>query len=240
MKKLEANFKNGEKVALLGGGEIQGRDGRSYSIDLNKLLETIKSNGLDIPLDENHSLGQALGWLSEFEIKDNTLWARLDLNDDGKDLVEKKKYKYLSPVLDTLGKNVVGLDSVALVNRPNLKSIALNNKEIQKNQKEADMPEEIKKIEERLTELSKGLELVASKLNALTVSQDNVKKEANSMPSAKLDELASGLKALEKAFGIFGKTTLANNAKKALDADEARVAKILGLSEEEYIQAKGE
>lgn len=126
-------------------GEVVGLDGRTYKIDPKVLLSSIQKNALDIPLDENHGYGKAIGWFpfQSFEAKEDGIYASLELNIEGKALLEGRSYRYLSPVLDTLSdRRVVGLDSVGLVNRPNLLNQALNSKETQPNHKEKNVNDE--------------------------------------------------------------------------------------------------
>ena len=137
-KKLELNFKEGEKLKVSPIGNVIGFDGRGFIIEPEQILREIESNGVHIPLDINHSFDEAVGWFdkSSFEVKDDGIYALLELNEKGKSLIDQKSYRYLSPVY-SMGENsrVIGLDSVGLVNRPNLFNHELNEKEKTKKEK---------------------------------------------------------------------------------------------------------
>lgn len=126
---------------LVPAGKVTGRDGRWWINDQpDQVIEYIKTVGRDIALDVNHATelkaptgdeSPAYGWfpLDSFENRNGEIWARLELNTEGRAAVEGKQYKYLSPALiyskDTL--RVMGISSVALTNQHNLDLPALNH-----------------------------------------------------------------------------------------------------------------
>lgn len=161
---LSLNYKNGELIKVSPIGEIEGADGRTFKIDAKKIIENIKKSGVDIVLDENHSFAGAVGWFDKdsFEVKDDGIYAKLELNKRGMELVKDKIYRYLSPVYDLSGRDVLSIESVGLVNKPNVLNNALNSKgdkvEKEKNSELDALNEKVKKLEETITSLNKELE----------------------------------------------------------------------------------
>ncbi|MGG7074563.1 phage protease [Campylobacter sp. 9BO] len=237
---LNLNFKDDEKLKVSPIGEVVGLDGRGFEIDGEVLLKSIAKNALHIPLDENHSFGEALGWFDKdsFELREDGVYARLELTSKGKELVENRSYRYLSPVYDISGKNVTALDSVGLVNRPNLLNNTLNHKgeDMQKELQELKAQNEA--LQKELSELKAANE--AKKQDEQNeqnndqnlAKQDEQTKELNSKFdsfSERLDKIESTIKA------VFGRMD-ANKSEnlKELSSEQKRVANMLGMSEEEY------
>lgn len=243
---LELNFKQDEKVKVSPVGEVIGLDGRAFRIDGAALIASIEKNALDIALDENHSFGAALGWFDKdsFELRDGGIYASLSLNKTGEELIGSRAYRYLSPVFD-MGENrrVIGLDSVGLVNRPNLLNNAINSKG------EEEMDKEISELSAKIDALGKQIEelsanfAASNKVEAVNAKQDDAaESEANAKESnaivekiAALDGQVQKLSSLLGAF--FGKKELQKNSASSLSDEQKKVASLLGLSEEEY--AKG-
>jgi len=248
---LELNFKDGEKVKVSPVGDVIGYDGRSFRIDGEMVLTSIERNGLHIVLDENHSFGEALAWFQKdsFEVRDDGIYASIEWTPKGKTLAENRSYRYLSPVFD-MGDNrtVIGLDSVGLVNRPNLL-----NQEI--NKKEEEILNELEKLKADNAELKEQNGALSAELEALKKSsgtEANGKKDGAGMdieehPSFKAlkeqNEKITGelgeVKTLIAKFG--GKTSLEENTQesKTLSTNEKAVAKQLGLTDEQYLAGKG-
>lgn len=248
---LELNFKEGEKVKVSPVGDVIGYDGRSFRIDGEMVLASIERNALHIVLDENHSFGEALAWFQKdsFEVREDGIYASIEWTPKGKTLAENRSYRYLSPVFD-MGDNrtVIGLDSVGLVNRPNLL-----NQEI--NKKEEEILDELAKLKAENTKLLEQNAALTAQLEALkktSGTEANNKevgknvdiekhplfialKEQNEKITGELGEV----KTLIAKFG--GKTNLEQNNEesKTLSANEKAVAKQLGLTEEQYLAGKG-
>lgn len=241
---LSLNYKENEPVKVSPVGEITGLDGRVFMIDGAALLKRISSNGLHIPLDENHSFGGALGWFDKdsFELRNDGIYAKLELNKNGAALVNDKVYRYLSPVYDTDGRYVTGLDSVGLVNRPNLLNNTINSKGENMNELE-ELKAKFEALQKEL-ETSKAAnetlkaELAEAKKPAEQPKQEESKagsEEANNV-SKQIAELGAKIAKMEENFkGIFGKSELEKNAKaNALTDEQSKIARMLGLSDEEY------
>ncbi|EJP75865.1 phage protease [Campylobacter sp. FOBRC14] len=237
---LALNFKENEALKISPIGEITGLDGRVFNIDAKTLLESIAKNNLHIPLDENHNFGGAVGWFDKdsFEAREDGIYAKLELNKNGKALVEDKIYRYLSPVYDVSGKNVIGLDSIGLVNRPNLLNNTINSKG-------ETMQKELEELKAKNEALQKELDEIKAKAKEAENKEpepksDDQGKEANEKQlnslSKSVDEINKRLDKLDDTLGLFfGKKDLEKNTKgSGLSEDELKMAKMLGLSEDEF------
>ncbi|TKX33233.1 phage protease [Campylobacter taeniopygiae] len=127
---LEINSKTtDEKIKISPIGIARGIDGRVFKIDGEKLIKNIQKNNLDIVLNLNHQGGEAYGWFdrNSLELREDGIYASLELTPKGKELVKNKAFRYLSPeyYVDD-DKNVIHLDAMGLVNQPNLLNKALN------------------------------------------------------------------------------------------------------------------
>lgn len=239
-KLLSLNYKDVELIKVSPVGEVKGLDGRVFKINAASLIETIQKNNLDIVLDENHSFAGAIGWFGKdsFVEKEDGIYAKLELNDKGKELVEKRIYKYLSPVFDTDGSEVTGLDSVGLVNRPNLLNNALNFKGEEMNVKDSSEYKELLKELEKIKKENEALKNELEKLKKDSTQEKNEKAENESDKkelNTRLENIESSLKSIT---AIFGKKNLEANAKESLSEAEKNIANMLGISEDEYKGAK--
>lgn len=242
---LELNFKQDEKVKVSPVGEVIGLDGRAFRIDGAALIASIEKNALDIALDENHSFGAALGWFDKdsFELRDGGIYASLSLNKTGEELIGSRAYRYLSPVFD-MGENrrVIGLDSVGLVNRPNLLNNAINSKG------EEEMDKEISELSAKIDALGKQIEELSTNFAARNEAEaanakqdDAAESEANAKESnaivEKITALDGQVQKLSSLLGaFFGKKELQKNSASSLSDEQKKVASLLGLSEEEYVR----
>ena len=239
-KLLSLNYKDGELIKVSPVGEVKGLDGRVFKINAASLIETIQKNNLDIVLDENHSFAGAIGWFGKdsFVEKEDGIYAKLELNDKGKELVEKRIYRYLSPVFDTDGSEVTGLDSVGLGNRPNLLNNALNFKGEEMNVKDSSEYKELLKELEKIKKENEALKNELEKLKKDSTQEKNEKAENESDKkelNTRLENIESSLKSIT---AIFGKKNLEANAKESLSEAEKNIANMLGISEDEYKGAK--
>lgn len=153
-------------IMVLPIGEIIGRDGRRWVLtydDASKIVDAIRRNGVDIVLDFEHGSyygdGRAAGWFlaDSFEVREDGIYAVLELTQSGKQAVESREYRYLSPSFYASGERILELESVALTNIPNIPVIpALNNKERGAEKMEVEM--ELNALRERLLETRKKLD----------------------------------------------------------------------------------
>lgn len=233
-EKIELNYKEGEKVKVTPIGEVVGLDGRGFKIDPEMIIADIKNNDMHIPLDENHNFGQAVGWFDKesFEIRADGIYASLELNPIGVELVENKIYRYMSPVY-VMGENyrVIGLDCVGLVNRPNLLNKELNQK---------DEKSKEKKLEE-LEKLKGEIESLKGEIATLKeVKPDEAAKATEENFKSEIEVLKGALKEMNtKMTTFFKKETLDTNDKAVtLSENEKKVADLLGIPHAEYLAQK--
>ncbi|WP_027360254.1 phage protease [Desulforegula conservatrix] len=124
------------------GPEIKGRDGRSWRMDdPASLVAAFNSDSRDIPLDFEHSTelqapkglpAPAAAWFKELKVDaDGGISGRADWTQSGRNAVESKEYRYISPVFvfDRATGRVVRITSAALTNQPNLRLEALNHQQ---------------------------------------------------------------------------------------------------------------
>jgi phage I-like protein len=124
------------------GMNVEGRDGRAWINDQpDGIVEQFKQDARQIPIDYEHATeikapngepAPAVAWIDEIEVRDQgAIWGKVNWNDDGRDAVMNRAYKYLSPVF-TFAKNsgrVLRLLSAGLTNQPNLHLTALNRRD---------------------------------------------------------------------------------------------------------------
>lgn len=121
---------------------VQGRDGRGWhNPDPAAIVRYFEANGLDIPVDIEHATqlkapkgeaAPATAWGKSLEARpDGSVWGKFDWNDNGRELVMGRLYRYYSPayIIDPQTMTIVGIKSVGLTNTPNLGVPALNHEE---------------------------------------------------------------------------------------------------------------
>lgn len=125
------------KIKLLPHGEMTGNDGRHFvNNNPEDIVAAFNADPREVALDIEHSTeiqapqgkpAPAQGWFTEFEVIDGEVWAMLDLNKNGLELIDGKNYKYISPAFyhDEHG-NIFKVSSVGLTNKPNLNLPSLN------------------------------------------------------------------------------------------------------------------
>ena len=228
------------------GESVVGRDGRVFEINGLEVIEAAKRSGIDLMLDIDHYGGEAVGWFSldSLEVREDGIYASLELTKRGKELVENKAYRYLSPafVADFRGdiRVVKELHSIGLVNQPNLLKKSLNSKEDLQTKKEIEaLKEKLAELEEQKKalqeEYQKQKEEYENKLSSIKVKNA---LDANTM-LAKREEEALRLRgealdsflsmcALE-AKNVFKESDLKNLQKNTKDAQVQKIAQSLGL-----------
>ena len=138
---LSESGKAPEELPLIPAGSFSGRDGRTWqNSDPQAVINETRRVGRDVPLDIEHATelkgpkgepAPAQAWIKvdQLEVRNGTVWGRVEWNDHGRQLVESKSYKYYSPAFywDKSGQ-VRLLKSVALTNTHNLRELpALNH-----------------------------------------------------------------------------------------------------------------
>ncbi len=158
------------------GPNILGRDGRKWTMTSPQtVLDFFVKRGLPLPVDFEHASehkapkgdpAPAAGWVEELQIRDGSIWGRVDWNDSGRNAIEAREYRFISPVIAfTKAGNIIAVVSAALTNQPNLSLTALNQ-------------EEAIKVDPELEEIAKALGLGAD------VGKDAIVKAINSQTSA--------------------------------------------------------
>jgi phage I-like protein len=118
-----------EWIRVLPLGRVELSDHREpFQVDeasLQAMVAAFRSRGVDLVIDYEHQSLQgerapAAGWIKELEARPDGLWARVDWTQQAKDYLEKKEYRYFSPVLrlDPESRKPTALMHVGLTNVP--------------------------------------------------------------------------------------------------------------------------
>ena len=132
-----------EWVHLLpGSGTVKGRDGRSWElVDPAGIVLEFEANGADLPIDYEHQNDNpaaklkgpvpAAGWIKEMRADDGGVWGRVEWTATAAELIARKEYRYISPVLlyHPQTRQIVKLKGAGLVHTPNLYLTALASQE---------------------------------------------------------------------------------------------------------------
>lgn len=131
-----------EWIHLLPAGEIFTNDGRGpYRVaNITALMASSLGAGDKLVLDENHSTdlaaprgeeAPARGWIVELQQRNDGVWGRVEWTDAGRQKVEAKEYRGVSPVI--LHRKDGTIDAVlraSLTNKPNFQGLtALHSEE---------------------------------------------------------------------------------------------------------------
>lgn len=138
------------------GPKIMGRDGRVFTLtNPNDVLSAFHDLGMKLPIDLEHATeikgkkgepAPAVGWVIGLEARDDGIWGKVEWNPRGREMIEDKSYRYLSPVFTKSKDDTIGaLISVGLTNQPNLNLTALNSAQ-------SFNPKETKKMDKELLE----------------------------------------------------------------------------------------
>jgi len=123
-----------EWIRVLPRGVVELSDHREpFMVDEASLLSMaadFRSRGVDLVIDYEHQSLQgerapAAGWIKELEARGDGLWARVDWTQQARDYLEKKEYRYFSPVLrlDPETRRPVALLHMGLTNVPAIKHL---------------------------------------------------------------------------------------------------------------------
>lgn len=192
-----------EVISVLPFGHVVSQKGE-FDVDeesLAAMKEQIAQRGVDLVVDYEHQTltgerAPAAGWVKELFAEDGHIKARVEWTIPAKQYLEKKEYRYLSPVI-TVRKSdnkATGLHSLALTNTPAIAGMTpiVNSSTFQGG--ETNMNELIKKIAAAL-----GLGEDADEEQILTALSACVEE------NKALKEAAEGGKALGKKPGEDGK-----------------------------------
>lgn len=154
-----------EWVQLLPAGTFRGVDGRGpYHLeDPGAVIHLTgeMSAGNDLPIDYGHALevegpagdaAPAAGWITDLEVRDGSIWGRVEWTDEGARRVRGREFRFLSPVFlhDRQGR-VVALLRAGLTNRPNLPQLrSINSRGAPDGGKEDDLSDKQKSLQSRI------------------------------------------------------------------------------------------
>lgn len=176
------------------GPEIKGRDGRSWRLDkLYTIIEAFHADGKDMPVDIEHAtelkapkgdIAPAVGWIKALEVRNGSIWGRVEWTNDGGLIISNRQYRYISPVFlyDKTTKQILRLTSAALTNQPNLALQALNREGQTEHEEEPAM----KKIYAALGLTETATE--AEALNAIEKMRGDLATASNRAESPSLDK----------------------------------------------------
>ena len=123
-----------EWIRVLPRGVVELSDHREPflvdEVSLKSMAAEFRSRGVDLVIDYEHQSLQgerapAAGWIKELEARGDGLWARVDWTRQARDYLEKKEYRYFSPVLrlDPETRRPVALMHMGLTNVPAIKHL---------------------------------------------------------------------------------------------------------------------
>ena len=131
-----------EWVHLLPDGKMTGRDGRSFDLaDAAGLVLAFQSNGIDLPIDDEHQNDKpearlsgpvpAAGWIKELRADDSGLWGRVEWTATAREMIRRKEYRSRSPsfLFNPKTRQILRLKGAGLVHNPNLHLTALASQE---------------------------------------------------------------------------------------------------------------
>jgi phage I-like protein len=123
-----------EWIRVLPLGMVELSDHREpFMVDeasLTSMAADFRSRGVDLVIDYEHQSLQgerapAAGWIKALEARGDGLWARVDWTQQAREYLEKKEYRYFSPVLrlDPETRKPVALMHVGLTNVPAIRHL---------------------------------------------------------------------------------------------------------------------
>ena len=138
-----------KKVLIAVNGNWKGHTNGLFEIEKNMMenvLENFNNQKIDLVCDYEHQTitktdgpAPASGWIKSLSIEDDKLYAFIDWNEQAKEHIQNREYRYVSPVFSpntidrVTGKNTGwSLHSLALTNRPFLEELGevfLNSKD---------------------------------------------------------------------------------------------------------------
>lgn len=160
-------------IALV--GEWHGHEAGSFKLevaDMQQMKDNFDKQLIDVVCDYEHQTltgetAPASGWIKSLSIEDDKLYAHVEWNKEAKEMIQAKKYKYVSPVIipntiDTVSGNSIGwtLHSLSLTNTPFLQelgeviankaqeSISLKNENISLKKQVKSLTDELKQANE--------------------------------------------------------------------------------------------
>lgn len=130
-------------LALIPAGQsVRGRDGRTWRFSNPEgVVAAFNQLGQELPIDLEHATelkgpkgepAPAVGWIKKVGVVGGALHAiDYSLTEQGRQLIATQAYKYLSPAIlyEGASREIRGISSVGLTNKPNFDLPALNREE---------------------------------------------------------------------------------------------------------------
>ena len=192
---LTNTISNGEvEVNVSPVGTFYGSDSEGNAIpenlteeSLQRLADQLNSTNEQILVDADHASCRAgiekdtsaCGWLEKFFVKPlKGLWAKLKLTNKGRDLVENRVYRFLSPVfkLDENGEPMQ-LNSVAMTNCPALAPEIAPIINTKPKQETLEMTMTKEQLVDLIKETVKSMEAAEEKAEEVKETVEEVKEE---------------------------------------------------------------
>lgn len=185
------------KVAVI--GEWKGHNNGSFKVseeDLDSMIKYFNEKKIDLVIDYEHQSlknekAPAAGWIKELYLENGSLMAKADFNDEAKNYIASKQYRYLSPVFEFNTKdNKSGelvrarLHSVALTNTPfidELGELIANKNKVGRGRDAPLVKSKIKKgeeMDEKINELEKNILALKDENSNLVAQNETLKKQS--------------------------------------------------------------
>ncbi len=171
-----------EWIELIPAGVFYGRDGRGpfHTADLGALIESTNALAMNagLPIDYDHATdfgapegrpAPAAGWIRELQVRDGSVWGRVEWTPRAAASIVAREYRYISPVFqfDPADGTVTRLLRAGLTNNPTLHLTAIAAAEtVAASEKDSSMEISSRDLCEAL-----GLEPNASRDQALAAAR---------------------------------------------------------------------
>ncbi|MEZ5782079.1 MAG: phage protease [Rhizobiaceae bacterium] len=193
-----------EWIMLAPRGRFTARDGRSFDVNPEQLVERFNAEKVDVPVDLDHATvkkamfgdaAPAIGWIKELAAKADGLHGRVEWLAAGLAALVARSHRYVSPSLKADDRGVVSwLHSAALVAAPALSMPAVASADPATPTKEAPM---LKKIAAALGLAEDAGETAC--LNAISTLGQRVDKAVHDQTLATLTATTAELDGLKKS-----------------------------------------
>jgi phage I-like protein len=121
-----------EWIQIAPRGRVEARDGRSFAFNPEALVSRFDTDGIDIPVDLDHSAAygfseaKVVGWIDRLDARPDGLYGRVDWLADGRAVLAARTRRYVSPsIRHNEDGTATWIHSVALVAAPALSMPAL-------------------------------------------------------------------------------------------------------------------
>lgn len=186
--------------------EIKCRDGRVYRMtNPDQIVAAFNAENHPIPFDKNHDVekslgwgggsGEAVGWIEELRLTSaGAIEARVEWTSEGRELVESKAYRYVSPAFTITTELVNSIEkyritmptSAGLVNRP-----AMTMPAITSHQGKAKMDKLLALLGLKEGATQEEIDAATKKFEAKVAADEAAQKEAEQTAAKLKAELAA-------------------------------------------------